>query len=64
MSKTIIYSAFIKGVLYIFGLNNNPIKEFKIKFESKNDNEAISKDWENIGIEIKKAFDVETKQAS
>lgn len=56
-------AAFINGFLYVFGLSDNPIKRTNENYRSNNDNEALSKDWENVGSELKNAFDVETKQA-
>lgn len=62
MSKQVLFTAFIDGFLYLFGLSDNPIKGIEIE-HFDNDNVSLSKDWENIGVELKKAFDDEKQIA-
>jgi len=47
---------FIDGFLYAFGLSDNPLKNIKMKYTFQSDNEAISNDWQRVGIDINKAF--------
>lgn len=44
---------FIKGMLYFFGLGENPIEKIR-----KNDRDAIASDWINIGNDIRKALTI------
>lgn len=44
-------SFFVKGMLYFFGLGENPIEKTR-----KNDGDAIASDWTNIGNDIRKAL--------
>jgi len=62
MSRKTVFLFFIDGFLYTFGLSDNPVKKVKRKISSRSDNYAISKDWHQVGVDIKNAFD-ESKEA-
>lgn len=41
----------IEGILFFFGLGDNPIS-----WKSKNDNDALQSDWNNIGKDFQNAI--------
>lgn len=44
---------FIKGMMYFFGLGENPFEKTR-----KNDRDAIASDWINIGDDNRKALTI------
>lgn len=43
----------IESILFLFGLGDNPVPEY----ENKSDAEALSQDWDTVGLDIRKAIE-------
>ena len=43
---------FLKGILYFFSLNENPIVEYNRRRKGKSDLERMRSDWYNVGNDI------------
>lgn len=54
-SKMLIYS-FFSGVLYLFGLSENPIEKVKKNRVHRDDFQNIQSDWHKVGQDIRKAY--------
>ena len=48
---------FLKGILYFFSLNENPIEEYDRRRKEKNDLERMRSDWYNVGNDIRRAYE-------
>jgi|GEM_PF-1606750 hypothetical protein len=48
---------FLKGILYFFSLNENPIEEYDRRRKEKNDLERMCSDWYNVGNDIRRAYE-------
>ncbi len=60
---TIYVKSFLYGFLYVFGLARTPFPSDIYKFTNRDDVSALSKDWENVGIEVMKAYESSEKPA-
>ena len=55
-SKTLIYS-FLSGILYVFGISQNPaINILNIRMK-KSDSENLASDWYKIGSDINNSYE-------
>ncbi|MFZ4414578.1 MAG: hypothetical protein ACOYOV_15955 [Bacteroidales bacterium] len=61
---TTIYKFFSAGILYVFGISNNPLLNEKDRFAKRSDEEELRKDWERVGMYIKNAYESEKQQSS
>ncbi len=48
---------FLKGILYFFSLNENPIEEYNRRRKGKSDLERMRSDWYNVGNDIRRAYE-------
>lgn len=48
---------FLKGILYFFSLNENPIEEYNRRRMEKSDLERMRSDWYNVGNDIRRAYE-------
>lgn len=46
----------IRSILYLFGMDKNPLSNRKENTFSQSDYDAISSDWENVGMDIYNAM--------
>lgn len=53
---------FLKGILYFFSLNENPIEEYDRRRKEKNDLERMRSDWYNVGNDIRRAYENTNQQ--
>ena len=56
-SRRKLLSVFIKGFLSFFSIEQNPIKAYEKEFKRRNDKENMAQDWENVGNDIKHAYE-------
>jgi len=54
--NTFEYS-FTQGVLYFFGLADNPAESIKSKIFDKSDSDRLLGDWYKIGNDIRKSYE-------
>jgi hypothetical protein len=54
-------SSFIRGLLYFFGLEKNPIRHILDEYRAKSDADRLAEDWYKVGDDIRKIYDKETK---
>lgn len=51
-----LYTVFLKGILFFFSLENNPIKEYFHNQKKRSDADRIYLDWYNVGNDIRNAY--------
>lgn len=56
MNKTLKHT-FLDGILYFFNIERNPISDYLDRLRKESDFERVSKDWFNIGNDIKNAYE-------
>lgn len=54
--KRSLMSIFVKGVLFFFSLEDNPIKRYDRERRKYSDIDYIAMDWMNIGNDIRNAM--------
>ncbi len=52
-----LLKVFIKGFLYFFSLDNNPVIEYSNKLKKKSDADRMREDWYNVGNDIRSAYE-------
>lgn len=52
-----LFNVFIQGVLYFFALGDNPVKKYEEAFKAKGDAEKMQQDWNNVGNDIRQAYE-------
>ena len=57
-------NCFLGGFLFGFGLSDNPLKQFRGKFNKINDDINISNDWVIVGNHIRKSYEREIEKES
>ncbi len=57
MNSNQFFNVFIDGILYFFGIKDNPLEKYRKSQKSDADN--LEKDWQNIGKDIQKAYEQE-----
>ncbi|MDR3351041.1 MAG: hypothetical protein LBN98_05305 [Prevotellaceae bacterium] len=55
---------FMMGICYFFGFSTNPADSILRYFNEKSDMDRIAGDWQKIGLDIKKAYEVGQKAIS
>jgi hypothetical protein len=53
--------SFIRGLLYFFGLEKNPIRHILDEYRAKRDADRLAGDWYKVGEDIRKVYGKETK---
>ena len=57
LKKKSLFITFMKGVMFIFALGENPIREYNRKYRSGNDASNMAEDWRNVGNDIRTAYE-------
>ena len=55
--KKSFFDVFLKGLLYFFSLNRNPIKEYERLRKASSDADRMAGDWVNVGNDIRNAYE-------
>ena len=55
-SKTLIYS-FLSGILYVFGISQNPAINIRNIQMKKSDSENLASDWYKVGKDINNSYE-------
>jgi hypothetical protein len=53
--------SFIRGILYFFGLDKNPVQRILDEYKAKTDADRLAEDWRKVGEDIRKVYGKETK---
>ena len=55
-SKTLIYS-FLSGILYVFGIAQNPATNLRNMRSKQSDSANMSSDWYKVGTDINNSYE-------
>lgn len=56
MVRFFVMNTFIKGILFFFSLEENPIFQYMEEMKKKSDADRIAEDWIKVGNDLKKAM--------
>jgi hypothetical protein len=54
-------SNFIRGLLYFFGMEKNPLRHILDEYRAKSDADRLAGDWYKVNEDIQKVYGKETK---
>lgn len=54
--RDMLKKIFLKGILFFFSLEENPISQYMEEMKKKSDADRIAEDWINVGNDLKKVL--------